>query len=258
VDLLDRAAELRRLHDAPELLTVVNVWDPSGARVVSDQRGCRAIATASHAIAAAHGYPDGEQIPLDLVLTATGRIVDAVDLPVTADLEAGYGDSETTVRRAISLGVVGGNIEDEMVPLADAVERMSGAIRAGAAEGVEFVLNARTDAYARAGDRDPDDVFADAVERGQAFLDVGATCVFVPGVRDAEIIGRLVEAIGERKVSVLVGPGSPSLAELTDLGVARVSCGPWAHRHTLNALADLATGLLAGTGEIPAGTRPLG
>jgi 2-methylisocitrate lyase-like PEP mutase family enzyme len=258
VDLPDQAAELRRLHDAPDLLAVVNVWDVASARVVADQPGCRAIATASHAIAVAHGYPDGEQIPLDLALTAIGRIVAAVDLPVTADLEAGYGDADTTVRRAISVGVVGGNIEDEMVPLPDAVERMHRAVRAGSAEGVDFVLNARTDAFVHAGDRDPDDVFADAVERGRAFLDVGAACVFVPGVRDAETIGRLVDAIGARKVSVLVGPGSPSLTELADLGVARVSCGPWAHRHALNALGDLATGLLAGTGAIPADTRPLG
>jgi 2-methylisocitrate lyase-like PEP mutase family enzyme len=257
VDILARAAQLRRLHDAPDLLTVVNVWDAASARVVAEQPGCRAIATASHALAAAHGYPDGEQIPLDLVLTTTSRIVAAVDLPVTADLEAGYGDPETTVRRAISVGVAGGNIEDEMAPLPDAVERMRAAVRAGASEGVEFVLNARTDAFLMAGDRDPDDVFADAAERGRAFLDVGATCVFVPGVRDADTIGRLVDAIGPRKVSVLVGPGSPSLAELADLGVARVSCGPWPHRHALYALADLATGLLAGTGEIPADIRPL-
>jgi 2-methylisocitrate lyase-like PEP mutase family enzyme len=257
VDLLDRAAALRQRHDAPELLTLVNVWDVASARVVAEQPGCNAIATASHAIAAAHGYADGEQIPLDLVLIATSRIVAAVDLPVTADLEAGYGDPETTVRRAISVGVVGGNIEDQMCPLPEAVERMRAAVRAGAAEGVDFVLNARTDAFLMAGDRPADDVVADAVERGRAFLDAGATCVFVPGVRDAEIIGRVVDGIGTRKVSVLVGPGSPSLVELAALGVARVSCGPWAHRHALNALADLATGLLAGTGAIPAGTRPL-
>lgn len=257
MDLLDRAAELRQLHDAPDLLTLVNVWDAASARVVADQPGCRAIATASHAIAASHGYADGEQIPLDLVLTATSRIVDAVDLPVTADLEAGYGDVETTVRQAISVGVVGGNIEDQMRPRPEAVERMRAAVRAGEAEGVDFVLNARTDAFLMAGDRKPDDVVADAVERGRAFLDAGATCVFVPGVRDAEIIGRLVEAIGTRKVSVLAGPGSPSLVELAVLGVARASCGPWAQRHALNALADLATGLLAGTGAIPADTRPL-
>jgi 2-methylisocitrate lyase-like PEP mutase family enzyme len=254
----DRAAELRRLHHAPELLVLVNVWDVASAKVIADLSGCRALATASHAIASAHGYADGEQIPLDLMIAAVERIAGAVELPVTADLEAGYGDIDATVRRAIAAGAVGGNIEDEMRPLDEAVEQMSAAIRAGAAEGVPFVLNARTDAYLLAGDRDRDEVLADAVTRGRAFLDVGADCVFVPGVRDAETIGRLVEGIGTRKVSVLAGPGSPSLAELTDLGVARVSGGPWPQWVALTALADVGAELLAGTGSIPEATRPLG
>src|SRR5437899_1231946 len=113
----DRAAELRRLHDDPELLVLVNVWDVSSARVVAGLPGCRAIATASHAIADAHGYPDGEQIPLDLMIAAIARIAAAVDLPVSADLEAGYADVETTVRRAIGAGAVGRNPEDQMRPL---------------------------------------------------------------------------------------------------------------------------------------------
>lgn len=253
----DLAAELRRLHHAPELLVLVNVWDVASAKVIADLAGCRALATASHAIASAHGYPDGEQIPLDLMIAAVERIVGAVEIPVTADLEAGYGDVEATVRRAIAAGAVGGNVEDQMRPLDDAVEQMSAAIRAGAAEGVPFVLNARTDAYLLAGDRDRDEVLADAVTRGRAFLDVGADCVFVPGVRDAETIGRLVECIGTRKVSVLAGPGSPPLAELADLGVARVSGGPWPQWVALTALADVGADLLAGTGVIPAATRPL-
>jgi 2-methylisocitrate lyase-like PEP mutase family enzyme len=115
------------------------------------------------------------------MITAIGRIAAAVDLPVTADLEAGYGDAGTTVRRAIGAGVVGGNIEDQMRPLASAVAAVSAAVRAGEAAGVPFVLNARTDAFLLAADRDPEAVLADAVERGRAFLDAGASCVFVPG-----------------------------------------------------------------------------
>ncbi|HEV7811582.1 MAG TPA: isocitrate lyase/phosphoenolpyruvate mutase family protein, partial [Leifsonia sp.] len=113
---VERARELWRLHEAPELLQVVNVWDAVSARVVASLPETRAVATASHSIAASHGYEDGERIPLDLMLTAVGRIVDAVDQPVTADLEAGYGDAGETIRRAIGIGVVGANLEDAMRP----------------------------------------------------------------------------------------------------------------------------------------------
>jgi 2-methylisocitrate lyase-like PEP mutase family enzyme len=258
VNNIDRAGELRRLHSDPDLLVLVNVWDVASARTVADLPGCRAIATASHSVAAAHGYPDGEGIPPDLMIAAIERIATAVELPVTADIEAGYGDTEDTVRRAIAAGAVGGNLEDQMRPLQEAVTEVERAVHAGTAEGVPFVLNARTDAYLLAGDRDPDDVFDDAVERGRAFLDAGADCCFVPGVREGETIGRLVERLGERKISVLAGPGSPSLAELADLGVARVSFGPWTHWVALTALADLGSALLAGTGAIPSDTRMVG
>ena len=113
----DRASALRALHTDPALLRLVNVWDVASARVVAQTEGTRALATASHAIAAMYGYEDGEQIPLDLMLEAVGRVVDAVDLPVTADLEGGYGDAGETCRRAIGLGVVGANIEDRLRPL---------------------------------------------------------------------------------------------------------------------------------------------
>ena len=155
----DRATALRALHTDPTLLTLVNVWDVASARIVAQAEGTRAIATASHAIAAMYGYEDGENIPRDLMLEAVGRVVDAVDLPVTADLEAGYGDAAETVRRAIGLGVVGCNIEDQMRPLGEATGIVEAVMRAAADEGVpDFVLNARTDAFLRSGDRDPDDV----------------------------------------------------------------------------------------------------
>ena len=97
MNTLDKATELQRLHADPELLLLVNVWDVVTARVVADTPGTRALATASHSIAAAYGYPDGEQIPRDLMIEAVGRIAAAVDLPVTADLEAGYGDAKGTI-----------------------------------------------------------------------------------------------------------------------------------------------------------------
>jgi 2-methylisocitrate lyase-like PEP mutase family enzyme len=252
----EKAEELRRLHTDPELLVLVNVWDVISAQVVAAVPGTKALATASHSIAAAHGFEDGERIPLKEMIAAIGRIADAVDLPVSADLEGGYFDVELTVRMAIGAGAVGGNLEDRMRPLPEAVAGVAAAVKAGQDEGVPFVLNARTDAFLKGAGRDPEDVLADAVERGRAFLDAGADCVFVPGKLDLETIGRLVEALGERTVSVIGVPGSPTAAEYAQLGVARMSVGPWAQRAALTALADLAGDLLSG-GGVPTTVRAL-
>jgi 2-methylisocitrate lyase-like PEP mutase family enzyme len=253
----DRASEFLALHTDPSLLTLVNVWDVASARVVAQTEGTRAIATASHAIAAMYGYDDGEQIPRDLMLEAVGRIVDAVDLPVTADLEAGYGDAADTCRRAIGLGVVGANIEDQMRPVADAAAAVAAVMRAAADEGVpDFVLNARTDAFLRAGDRDPHAVLADAIERGMAFLDAGAPVVFVPGRLREEQVVALVEAFGRQRLTMLPAPGSPSLARLEELGVGRCSFGPFPQRWALTALQQMAEGVARGEG-IPEGIRIL-
>ncbi len=252
----ERATALRALHTDPKLLTLVNVWDVASARVVSQTPGTTAIATASHAIAAMYGYEDGEHIPGDLMLEAVGRIVDAVDLPVTADLEAGYGDAGETVRRAIGLGVVGCNIEDQVKPLTEATAVVASVMAAATAEGVpDFVLNARTDAFLHAGDRDPDEVLADAIERGRAFLDAGAPVVFVPGRLNEEQVVALVEALGPQRLSLLP-VGGPPLARLEELGVARVSFGPFPQRVALTALQEMVEGVARGEG-IPEGTRPL-
>lgn len=253
----DRATELQALHNDPTLLTLVNVWDVASARVVADTEGTRAIATASHAIAAMYGYPDGEQIPRDLMLEAVGRVVDSVDLPVTADLEAGYGDAAETVRRAIGLGVVGANIEDQLKPLAEATATVESVVRAAADEGVpDFVLNARTDAFLLAGDRDPADSLADAIERGRAFLAAGAPVVFVPGRLTEEQVVALVDAFGPQRLSLLPVAPEPSLSRLQALGVARVSFGPFPQRVALTALQEMVEGVARGEG-IPDGTRPL-
>jgi 2-methylisocitrate lyase-like PEP mutase family enzyme len=249
--VVDRATTLRELHDAPDILVLANVWDVSSARAVAALPGTRAIATASHSIAEAHGFEDGENIPVELMLAAVERIVAAVDRPVTADLEAGYGDVSGTIRRAIAVGAVGANIEDDMRPFADSVAAVRFAVRAGAAEGVPFVLNARTDAYLKAGDRDREAVFADAVQRGRAFLGEGAACVFVPGVVDLETVERLVGALGERKISVIATFGGPSMSDYERIGVARVSCGPFTQMVAMDALARATAGLLAGGSLAP-------
>jgi 2-methylisocitrate lyase-like PEP mutase family enzyme len=251
-----KASTLLELHAAPALLKVVNVWDVISAKVIADLDGTKALATASHSIAASYGYEDGENIPTDLMIEAVGRIAAATDLPVSADLEAGYGDPGETVRKAIGVGIVGANLEDQMKPLSEAVAAVEAVVKAGEAEGVPFVLNARTDAFLKAAGRDPQDVLADAIERGKAFLEAGAPVVFVPGRFDEPTVAALVDALGPQKLTLIAVPGSLPLAKLEELGVARVSYGPWSQRVALTALADFATDIIAG-GALPEGTRVL-
>ena len=253
---VEKAQTLARLHAAPEILRVVNVWDAVSAKAIAALPETRAIATAGHSIAATFGYKDGE-IPLELTLDMVGRIVEAVgDLPVSADLDAGYGDAGETVRRAIGVGVVGANVEDRLKPLAESVAAVEAIIAAGEAEGVPFVLNARTDALIRGGDRPVEESIADAIERGRAYLAAGANVVFVPGRVDADIARQLVEGIGERKVSVIGAPGALRAAEYEALGIARISYGPTTQRVALTALQDLAIDLYD-DGVIPSTIRAL-
>lgn len=254
--VVDRAQTLVRLHAAPEILRVVNVWDVVSAQAVAALPETKALATAGHSIAATFGYEDGENIPIELMLDMVGRIVAAVDVPVSADLDAGFGDPGETTRRAIGVGVVGANVEDRVKPLAEAVAAVEAVIAAGESEGVPFALNARTDVFLKGADRPLDDKIADAVERGRAFLAAGATSVFVPGALDADTTRRLVEGLGERKLSVIGVPGNLAAAEYEALGVARISYGPQTQRVALTALQDLAIDLYA-DGVIPSTVREL-
>ncbi|MDR6868602.1 2-methylisocitrate lyase-like PEP mutase family enzyme [Microbacterium resistens] len=251
----EKAQTLAGLYAAPQILRVVNVWDVVSAQAVAALPETTAIATAGHSIASSYGYDDGA-IPRDLMLDMVGRIAAAVELPVTADLDDGYGDAGETARLAIAAGVVGANVEDRLRPLTESVASVEAIVRAGVAEGVPFVLNARTDAFVRAGGRPVEESVADAVERGRAYLDAGATCVFVPGILDADVTRRLVEGIGEGKVSVIGLPGALTSTEYEALGVARISYGPLPQRVALTALQDAASAIYAG-GVIPAGTRAL-
>jgi 2-methylisocitrate lyase-like PEP mutase family enzyme len=251
MEAAQKAERFRALHEAPELLVLANVWDVASAQAVAEQPGCQALATASHSIAASHGYEDGEHLPLELMLAAVERIAAATDLPVSADLERGFGatpdDVAETMRRAIAAGAVGCNLEDGMPPgdgdplraLDDAVARVEATVAAGRDAGVPLVVNARTDALAR-GVPDAIDV---AVERGRAYLGAGADVVFVPGAVRVDDVRRLVDGIGA--VSVVALPGMPPLRELQDLGVRRVSFGPGLQRVALAAVGRAAARVLS-------------
>jgi 2-methylisocitrate lyase-like PEP mutase family enzyme len=257
-ELRKKAETLRQLHHGPDILILPNAWDVASARIV-EEAGYPAVATTSAGVAFALGYPDGEKISRAEMLDAVGRIARRVRVPVTADLEAGYGpepaDTEETIGRAIDCGVVGANIEDgthrREQPLCSmnlAVARIHAARHAADAAGIPFVINARTDSYlaARLFDQPQDDkCFDETVLRGRAYLEAGADCIFIPGLADRDTIRRLVAAIGG-PINILAGPGSPSVPELKALGVARVSVGGTLMRATLGlvqrAAAELRTG----------------
>jgi 2-methylisocitrate lyase-like PEP mutase family enzyme len=196
-----------------------------------------------------YGYEDGENIPVDLMVEAVGRVVANTDLPVSADLEGGYGDAAETVRKAIGVGVVGANIEDQLKPVAEAARQVEAIMKAADEEGVpDFVLNARTDAFHLRRDRDPADSLADALERGRAYLDAGAPVVFVPARLGEEQVQSLVEAFGPQRLTLIAIPGNPPLARLEELGVARVSFGPMSQNVALTALQELTEGVQRGEG----------
>lgn len=252
----DKGAELLRLHQDPTLLTLVNVWDVITAQVVAQVEGTVALATASHSIASSFGYEDGENIPLDLHLEQIKRIVEATDLPVTADLEGGYGDAAETVRRAIGIGVVGANIEDQLKPIPEAARQVEAIMRVAEQEGVEFTLNARTDAFHLNRDAAPGDNLAVAIERGRAYLEAGAPVVFVPAILTEAMILDLVDALGPQRLTTIGIPGLPSRDWQQEHGVARTSYGPLSQNVALTALQELVEDVHRG-GGVPGTVRVL-
>lgn len=252
----EKAHALKALHEAPEILRVVNVWDAITTKVVSDVPGTKAIATAGHSIAASHGHPDG-QMPLELLIPALERIVAATDLPVSADLDAGFGNAGEATTRAISVGVVGANVEDRMGDFDESLAVMQAVVAAAHRAGVpDFQLNARTDVFVKQTEWTTQQKVAEAVRRGRAYLEAGAALVFVPGVLDEDATTALVEGLGRGKLSVIGLPGALTAAEYEQLGVARISYGPTTQRVALRAFRDLA-GDLYGDGVIPEDTPPL-
>jgi 2-methylisocitrate lyase-like PEP mutase family enzyme len=190
------------------------------------------------------------------MIDMVGRIAASVRVPVSADLDDGYGDAGETTRLAIGVGVVGANIEDRLKPFDESVAAVEAIVKAAEAEGVPFALNARTDAFVRAGGRPVQESIADAIQRGRAYIDAGATAVFVPGLLDANVTRQLVEGIGERKVSVIGVPGALAASEYEKIGVARISYGPLPQRVALTALQELAASLYKG-GVVPSGLPAL-
>jgi len=255
----------RRLHAGKPILVLPNVWDVASARIV-EQAGFPAIATSSAGVAFVLGYPDGEVISREEMAAAVARITAHVTVPVTADMESGYGrrpeDAAATVRAAIAAGAVGMNFEDSpgesgepLLEEALQVERIRAAREAADATGVPFVLNARTDVYLESVGP-PETRQAHAVRRLNAYRAAGADCLFAPGVTDADTIVTLVRQV-KGPLNVLAAAASPPVPELERLGVARVSLGSGPMRAGLTVLKRLAEELRgAGTYGALAGAIP--
>jgi 2-methylisocitrate lyase-like PEP mutase family enzyme len=236
-----KAEQLRKLHIGPRILVLPNAWDVASALVV-EELGYPAIATTSAGVAFALGYPDGQYISRSEMLQVVERIARAVRIPVTADMEAGYGttpaDMEETARAVVAAGAVGMNLEDvtgsdesSHVDTALQVEKIRAIRKVSSSLGVPLVLNARTDVYLMP--IGPAETrFQRTVERLRAYREAGADSLFAPGVHDAETIAKLVKAV-PGPLNILVTSGSPSLKELEKMGVARASVGSALMRATL-------------------------
>jgi len=243
----DHARTLHALHKKGDPVVLFNVWDAGSARSVADA-GARAIATGSAPVAMANGYGDGEKIPLDLALENVRRIVDAVELPVSMDIEGAYGvaanDVGETVARVIDAGAVGFNFEDQVVGgtgLHDTglqSERIAAARQACSGAGVDAFINARTDIFLKAKpDTHTDGMLEDAIQRGLAYGQAGANGFFAPGLVDENLIGRLCGEVS-LPVNIIALPGAPANARLAELGVARISYGPVPYRRMIQWLTE--------------------
>jgi 2-methylisocitrate lyase-like PEP mutase family enzyme len=232
------------LHVPGDPIILYNIWDVGSALAVV-RAGAKALATGSHPVADAHGWPDGQNVPIDFALENATRIVEAIDVPLTVDFEGAYAtdpaEGAANVARLAATGAVGCNFEDQVIggeglhPLDLQVRRIA-AIRS--AVGDQFFINARTDAFLKT--QTYDDALIDhVVERGRAFADAGASGFFVPRLADPKQIERVVREV-PLPLNVIAFPGAPDKAVWAAAGVARISHGPFPHRALMAKLEDMA------------------
>jgi 2-methylisocitrate lyase-like PEP mutase family enzyme len=243
---VEKAKLLTDLHIKGDPLILSNIWDAGSALVVVGT-GAKAIATSSWSVAAAHGYDNGEKLPFDLVLANLKRIVDRVDLPVTIDLEGGYGHSpaevQENVRKVIEAGAVGINFEDQIVDgdglfsIEDQCARIKAIGKAANDFGVPIFINARTDIFMQTDPRKHEHHLEQAIGRAVAYANSGANGFFVPGLADARHIEKLCE-LSPLPINIMMMSNTPSLRPLADLGVARISYGPIPYQLAMNALKE--------------------
>jgi 2-methylisocitrate lyase-like PEP mutase family enzyme len=253
---VQKAEELRKLHHGPRTLVLPNVWDVASARVV-EELGYPAVATSSAGVAFALGYPDGQRVSRDAMLEVVARIARSVRVPVTADMEAGYGttveDMAETAKALVAAGAVGLNLEDvtgdtesSQVETELQVRKIRMIREVSTKLGVPLVINARTDIYLMP--IGPEATrFERTAERLRAYRDARADCLFAPGLSDRGTIEKLVKAVAA-PLNILASAGCPALTELEKIGVARVSVGSGMMRATLGLVRRIGKELMeAGT-----------
>jgi 2-methylisocitrate lyase-like PEP mutase family enzyme len=237
-DLAQKAEMLRSLHHKSQPLVLPNAWDVATALVV-EAAGFPVVATSSFAVAESLGQPDSDSMPPDLAFGVVSRVANAVTTPVTADLEAGYQlQPEDLVARILESGAVGCNFEDTdhhgsdaFVPIERQAERLRAVRQAADAAGVPLVINARIDLFLR-GSGDASSLLEEAVQRGKAYLDAGADCLYPIGLTDAGVIEAFVRAV-QAPVNIWLRPDGPSRQQLSELGVARISLAAGLFRRAL-------------------------
>lgn len=241
----EKAALFRALHNSSDVFVLPNCWDAISAKVLQNA-GAKAVATASASISWTRGVPDGEGLLLDDMVGAVKLVCDSVDVPVSADMERGFGDTphdvEASISAVIAAGAVGINIEDSVAgggqrPIAEMRERIGAARNAGDASGIDIFINARADGYLLGGSGA--EVFNDTVDRGNAWLAAGADCVFVPGVADTDLLKRLTAAIDGPVSVIVMDENMPSLPQLQVAGVTRISTGPRPMQAVMGTLARM-------------------
>jgi len=253
-DQARKARDFRELHIPGTPLVLFNVWDAGGAQAVT-VAGAKAIATSSWSVAHANGFEDGEQLPLPFVIENLRRIVASTKLPVTMDLESGYGESpeavSASIALAINVGAVGCNLEDSfpvdgrLRTAADQALRIRSARRASETAGLPFFINARTDVFFQRRPASQDEeMVTEVLERAKRYRDAGADGLFVPGLIDSRLIAKLAAA-SPLPVNILFQEGTPPLNELADHGVARVSHGPEPYLLAMRALEAAARAVSA-------------
>ena len=240
-----RFAELHGKDRAPLLL--YNAWDAGSAKAIA-AAGAPAIATSSWSVAEAHGYRDGQDIPLEFAEHIVTRIAAAVDVPVSVDFEGGYsednGELAEKAGRLIDLGVIGINFEDRVVQGTGLYDMQRHAARIAAIHTaahqrrIDLFINARTDLFLGQG-RDPAGSITEAIERSKAYADAGASGFFIPGLQEEALIGEICEGVA-LPVNVMIMDGVPSIERLTELGVARISWGPISYLQAMTALEEQA------------------
>jgi 2-methylisocitrate lyase-like PEP mutase family enzyme len=253
-DQLQKASQFRAFHVPGQPLVLFNVWDPGSAKAVA-AAGVGAIATGSWSVANANGFADGEHTPLTLAIDNLRRIVRAIDLPVTVDLESGYGDDPEavgkTVALAIDAGAVGCNLEDsfpksgDLRETADQASRIRLARKAAEARGVPFFINARTDIFFQLQpDQHNTGMIAEAINRAHAYAEAGADGLFTPGLADIDLIDYLAKA-SPLPLNIMVSATTPPISLLAERGVARVSYGPGPYLMVMKALGEAARAVSA-------------